>query len=144
MTRAADPDVQAIIDYDDDKPIPSMEPFIRAASRLVDKVDSNDTSNTLSNGELKEIEIWLAAHFYAHKDLQFTRHRSGRSEGYFQVGMVEAGPLNVTIWGKQAMLLDTTGYLADLNKNVVSGGNEITLSWLGKAPSTQTDYIDRD
>lgn len=144
MTRASEDDVRNVIDYDTDLPLVSMAPFIRAASTLVDKVESNDSSSLLTSADLKEIETWLAAHFYAHKDLQFKRSEAGEGKAQYQVGMDEKGPLNSNIWGKTAMLLDVTGYLADQNQQAIRGKQTVTLSWLGKPPSTQTDYVDRD
>lgn len=121
-----------------------MEPFIRAASGLVDKISSNDSSSLLNNADLKEIEIWLAAHLYAHYDLQFKSSTASEGGAVFQTGKDEEGPLNMTMWGKTAMLLDVTGYLTNLNQDAIKGKSKITLQWLGKPPSTQIDYIDRD
>ncbi len=144
MSRANDNDVRAIIDYDTDKPLVSMQPFIRAASVLVDKIEANDTSSILNSDALKEVETWLAAHFYAHKDLQYKSAKAMDAGAVFQVGQDGLGPLELTMWGRQAMLLDMSGYLSKLNQDAIRGKSKITLSWLGKPPSSQIDYVDRD
>ena len=141
---ASDDNVRSVISHDTDLPLVSMEPFIRAAGSLVTKVESNDADNLLSATDLKEVEIWLAAHFYAHFDMQESSTVAGEGEARFQVGQPGKGPLELTMWGRSAMLLDITGYLANLNQDVMKGKRKITFSYLGKRPSLQTDYVDRD
>jgi len=144
MSRTNDDAIRDIIDVDTDKPLVSMSAFIRAAATLVDKISSNDSASLLSAPDLREIETWLAAHFYAHKDMQYSSSKAGEAFSSFQTGARERGPLNMTMWGKTAMILDVTGYLSVLNQDAIRGKSKITLEWLGKAPSAQTDYTDRD
>ena len=48
---------------------------------------------------------------------------------------------DATLYGQTAKRLDVTGYLAKLDKPDRPKAGSI---WLGKAPSEQTDYEDRD
>ena len=142
MARANDADVRPIID--DDVSI-SMAPFIAAANALTDYVDSCDVDNDLSTVQLLQIEIWLSAHFYAHRDQQYASKITERAEAIFQVGRQGEGSLDTTQWGRTAMILDVTGCLARLNDEVKTGGKKkVGLTWLGKAPSDQISYRDRD
>ena len=144
MSRASSSDVRAVVSTDTALPLADIEPYIRHAGSLTSKVASNDSGSLLDANDLRSIETYLAAHFYALFDLQFKVSKAKDASAVFQTGADEKGPLNSTIWGKQAMLLDVTGYLANLNQDAVRGKSKITLRWLGKPPSTQIDYIDRD
>lgn len=144
MSRASENDVRDVISFNPELPLPDMSPYIRTAATLVDKVESNDSSSLMDNADLKEVEIYLAAHCYAHKDLQFTKSKAGESFAEFQTGTPGKGFLDSTMWGRMAVGLDETGYLAKLNKQSINGKFTLTVSWLGKPPSTQIDYVDRD
>jgi hypothetical protein len=114
----------------------NMEPFIEVANAITDKVSSNDTNGVMNSALLKNLELWLAAHFYAIRDQQYSSKSTGASSGQFQ-GNTDMG-LDHTSWGQQAKLLDLTGFLNKLGKGVASG------TWLGKPVSEQTDYEDRN
>ncbi len=124
--RVTATDVQRIVDSDPDI---NMVPFIAAANALTDKVSSNDTGGVLNAALLKEIERNLAAHFYSLRDPLYTSKTTGKSEGKWE-------PRSYL---KAAQLLDITGYLISIQSN-----NRASMSWLGLAPSEQTDYLDRD
>jgi len=141
MSRASDPAVRKIIQADSTLDI---GPFIEAATTLVDYVDGCDTGNTLSKEQLKQIEIWVSAHLYATRDQQYSAKKTLDASAKFQVGAVGTGSLDITSWGRQAMLLDTTGCLSNLNEQAKTGKRVASASWLGKPPSDQTDYEDRD
>ena len=133
--RASDADVRAIIDTD---PAIATTIPIRAANTLVDWInDKCDQDNVLTAAQLGEIETWLAAHFYAHRDPQYSSKATEKASATFQ-GATGMG-LESTVWGQTAMTLDPTGCLASRNK-----GGKAGVLWLGKAPSDQTDYEDRD
>ncbi len=138
MARVNDDEVRGIID--DDVEIP-MQPFITTATVMTDYVDSCDTDNVLSANHLKEIERWLAAHYYAHRDQQYI----SRINVKFQGGEPGVGTFDTTHWGRTAMGLDISGCLTRLNKEAETGRKiSAGITWLGKAPSDQIDYVDRD
>ena len=75
-------------------------------------------AGTITTEHLKKIELWLAAHFVACSiERQTTMEKIGGTSAKF-VGEAdrEARGLNLTSFGQQAMLLDTTGNLATLGK----------------------------
>lgn len=116
----------------------SMTPFMHAANSLVDKIDTYDTEGVLSNSDLKLIETWLAAHFYGVRDAQFQSKSTQGASGGFQG---QTGKfLELTWWGQQAMLLDVSGYLRNLNDGKVNMLPQ--LLWLGTAPSQVTNQAD--
>jgi len=116
-----------------------MEPFIRLATRLVDKVSANDSSSILSATDLTHLELLLAAHFYSVADPSTREEAAGKAKDIWDIGMGYKG-LEETKWGRQAIALDDSGYLAAINTGVIRG----TVEWGGLAPSEQTDYLDRD
>lgn len=136
MARSRDSDVRAIISTDANL---SISPFIEAATILVDRVATCATarSETLTTDQLHIIETYLAAHFYAHRDPQYQEKQTEKASAVFQ-GKTGMG-LESTYWGQTAMTLDTSGCLASFGR-----GTRASLNWLGKAPSDQIDYIDRD
>jgi hypothetical protein len=127
--------VKQILNVDDDIPLTG---FIRAASALTDHVASKDESSLLNSTLLQEIESWLAAHMYSHRDQMYAQKHAGKSGGVFQ-GMTGMR-LDSTQYGQTAMMLDVSGTLASLSR----GRHKASLAWLGKPPSEQTDYDDRD
>lgn len=104
-------------------------PFIRAASLLVDKLDVYDTAGVHSVADLKEIETWLAAHFYGLRDAQYQSKSTGGASATFQgqTGLC----LDLTWWGQTAKILDTTGYLAKLDQEAKGGKRVASMQWLG-------------
>ena len=106
--------VQGIIETD--ATIGSLDPFILAANELVSEVCA-----PLGYGDirLELIERWLAAHFYAVRDLRIASESAGSVKSDYQ-HKVDLN-LAVTIYGQQAMTLDTIGGLASLNKQTTSG-----------------------
>lgn len=110
-SRVVGSEVKEIIDTEltDDQ----VEPFIQAATLLVDSYLSNKTD--LSTAMLKEIERWLAAHFIASS--------VDPREQVVRVGTIEVNLEGTTgqglffsRYGQQAMLLDVTGTLKRLNQ----------------------------
>ena len=132
--RTTEQDVRAIIDTDASL---SIAPFIDAATSLTDYVSSKDSDSLLSSTTLEQIEKWLAAHFYAHRDQQYATKKTGQASATFQ-GKTDMG-LNSTQWGQTAKTLDVTGTLRQLDS-----GRKASLAWLGLPPSEQTNYEDRD
>lgn len=134
--RSSVEEVEVLIrDYDNDI---SLEPFIRMAYVLTNRVAAKDTDSLLGSDELAEIERWLAVHFYETRDHELSQEATEKASGQY-VGQFGKG-LERTRAGQNAMLFDETGYL----RRVSNGAVVPKVSWLGKAPSNQTDYVDRD
>ena len=128
MSRTSETNVRQIIDTDSTL---TVEPFIRAASRIVDKLAScaSERNETLTSGQLQDIETWLAAYLYAHRDPQYTSKSTLSASGSFKT----------LDYLETAKMLDTSGCLDELLSN-----QRASMVWLGKEPSSQTDYSDRD
>jgi hypothetical protein len=100
--------------------IPTTETItaqINAANVVVtEKLGSN---GTITADHLKEIERWLAAHLVACSiERQTTKEKIGATAAEFvgsQQGAAGLG-LNLTTYGQQVLVLDTTGTLANLGK----------------------------
>lgn len=135
MARVTEQEVSAIIKIDGTL---SVAPFIDVATALVDYVVAQDANSILTSALLIQIEKFLAAHFYAHRDQQYIQKKTGDASAAFQL-KVDLG-LNSTQWGQTAMRLDVSGTLASLN----TAKGRASLSWLGYKKSEQTDYADRD
>lgn len=140
MARTGEDDVREIINNGADI---GVQVCIETASALVDLVESNDSSNTLNAKTLRLIETWLAAHFYGIRDPQYQEKRTEKAEAVYQ-GRTDLG-FDSNYWGQTAMRLDVTGYLSRINDEAKKGGKrQPVISWLGKAPSAQINYVDRD
>jgi hypothetical protein len=125
---------------------PSLTPYLDAASLLVgDLEDAASTAPAAARLEL--VERWLAAHYYALSDQPYSDEWTEGAKATYQgkTGMY----FEATKYGQAALGLDTTGYLAGLQAAAVvasGGSSRVTagVSWLGKAPSAQRDYNQRD
>jgi hypothetical protein len=115
-------------------------PYIEIASVLTDKVEECDASrkDELTDGQLEGIERYLAAHLYALDDQQYRAKQTERASAQFG-GKTDMG-LDFTRFGQMAKILDTSGCLDSFDTKQ----HYIQMTWLGKAPSAQTDYEDRD
>lgn len=100
----------------------SLDPFIKAAAILVDKVAAK---NILSKETLKVIETWLAAHFYCMRDPRTVSEKAGQVQASYQ-SKVDLF-LSNSNYGQQAIVLDTTGTLRAIN----AGVRPARLLWLG-------------
>jgi len=144
MANATTDSVAGILDID---PAIDLVPFIRTASVLVTWLVSVDTKNVLTSDLLTEIESYLAAHFYSHRDQLLQSKSTGAASGSFQgqTGMV----LNSTQYGQTAMMLDVTGNLAKRSKEVEEGTvHSAKLIWMGTPvdslrPCPPVDFNDR-
>jgi len=106
---------------------PDLGPFIEAANSIVTAVC---TSTALTEAQLELIERWLSAHMYAIRAPRRAMERAGDVAQSFQY-KVDLG-LKVTTYGQQAMLLDTSGALANLDARTTKGGPvRATVAWLG-------------
>lgn len=121
-----------------DGTLPSMTPFIASATVIVDRVVTCAARKgiTLTDAELELIERWLAAHFYSCSDKNITsKSTEGASASY--AGQTEKG-FDSTLYGQTAMRIDPSNCLFTVDKTWMAGA-----IWLGKRPSSQTDYVDR-
>lgn len=119
MARTTSALVGGIIDLDTTV---SLDPFIKAASALVDEVEAK---GKLTAARLKLVETWLAAHFYCMRDPRATSEKAGPVGASYQ-SKVDLF-LATSHYGQQAMVLDTTGTLRALS----SGRKPARLLWLG-------------
>ena len=132
MPRTTDAAVQGIIEHD---ATISLTPFIEVANALV-------TELCLTSGydatRLELIERWLSAHFYAVRDPR-VGFETVKGVGQSFTRKIDYG-LRVTHYGQQALLLDTAGNLASLNKRTKDGAKGTAgVSWLGKGTSDGDD-----
>jgi len=111
-------------------PVPSsvtdLSAFISLAHELVEKVIVTPYPDAHTEAWLTEIEKWLSAHFAA---IRYTRTSSESigevSEAYqYKVDL----DLRCTMYGQQAILLDTTGTLSRLGKTRTA-----SIGWIGNA-----------
>jgi hypothetical protein len=137
MARTTDVLVKEVIETDDIE-VPSLTPFINAAAALVARVcePEYDLADADDIDLLTQIETWLAAHFYAIRDNRVAVERTGtaiQTQYQYKVGLM----LAATMYGQQAMMLDTSGALAALSKALEKGATqEVSLIWLGTEEET--------
>lgn len=123
---------------------PSLVPYIETANVLVDEVIDHAAAKgealTAKRAEL--LERWLAAHFYCSSDQPYKQRSTLRAQGTFQgqTGMY----LEATKYGQAALLLDTTGSLSTITGTSSVIKRTVGLDWLGKSPTDQIPYRDRD
>lgn len=125
-------EVRKIIVVPDDA---DLNGVILSASLLTDQVESNDSAGILGVEMLTRIETWLAAHFYAIQDQQYMSEGQGKSNATFQTGQKGKGTFDINDYGRTAMGLDVTGYLAQINQNSIKGRGKFRMTWLGKTSS---------
>jgi hypothetical protein len=104
----------------------SLAVFLDMASALTDQLAKVDGASggvggvggqsLLSDAMLAQIELLLAAHFYSLRDQRYQSKSTGRASATFQ-GQAGEG-LASTDYGRNAMALDVTGYLARVNRGV--------------------------
>ena len=119
----------------------SLQPYVDAATLLVTRVAACavERGRDLTSDELEMIERWLAAHCYVQSDQTYASKSTSKASASFhgQTGL----RLDNSKYGQMALALDTSGCLQALTavqRQVASA------FWLGKVPSEQTDYVDRD
>lgn len=91
--------------------------FINSANRLVDRVNTIGGMTNAAN--LKDIELWLSAHFI---HILFPESSMEKADVVSQsfLGKVDLH-FDQTRYGQMALLLDTTGTLAKLQKQAKTG-----------------------
>ena len=137
--RATAESVAAIIEVDESI---SLDPFIAAASSLVDRVRDYAVANSLladgtEDGDktreekLEEIETWLAAHFYTVRDPRPVSEGAGPVSTSYQ-SRVDLR-LFTSHYGQMAAMLDETGILEEINKGKgITRTRRVGVHWLGK------------
>lgn len=112
--------------------VPSLTPFIEAASALVTRVcdPEYDLDDTDDVNLLTQVETWLAAHFYGIRDKPIASEGVGPVNASYQykLGLILAS----TMHGQTAMSLDVSGALAKYSKELEKGqNNRVGVTWLG-------------
>jgi hypothetical protein len=108
-----------------------LSPCIATANEIVTEVcGSSGYSDGYIGSRMELIERWLAAHFYTIFDNQLATARAGTVAVSYQ-HKVDYGYRN-SMYGQQAMLLDTKGNLAK-QENTVNVQRKIVLGlvWIG-------------
>lgn len=118
----------------------SVQFAIDAAVIIMDRVETC-ADGDLTEAELAGIETWLAAHCYCMSDPNYTSKNTAGAGGTF-VGQTTMY-LNATRYGQMALSLDSTGCLASITDPTLQR-QSVGLKWLGKPPSSQRAYRDRD
>jgi len=116
--RVTAAEVAEIYEYDSDITSTEIDIFITSANILTNKV--NTVGEITATTQLKEIERWLAAHFVCIRDPQAASEKAGPVSQKLQEKV--ALNFNQTRYGQQALILDTSGYLASLQKSAEDGG----------------------
>ena len=111
MARTTTTEVKAILDTD----LTDLDAFILPAGQLVDRVAAADSS--LAAAILEEIECWLAAHFASMRDPRASKSTIGPTSFTYE-GKTGMG-LEFTRYGQMALLLDSTGTLVKLGKQLL-------------------------
>lgn len=93
---------------------------------------------TLSSAEQDAIQNYLAAHLYSISDRPIKQKGTSAKYATFD-GQTSMG-LKATLYGQQAIALDPSGVLSNLD----TPRRSIGMAWLGKPKSAQSDYSDRN
>lgn len=135
MARTTSDKVKELVETDDAVSV-DLVVFIETANALVTEhcAVATDEEGALLMDEvrLELVERWLAAHFYAIRDnfARTTNEKAGSvAAGYYS--KVDLG-LNVTHWGQQAMMLDTSGALAGISALTAKAANGQTPAAIGR------------
>ncbi len=124
MARTTDTLVRAVIEVD--AAITDLTPFIDAAHGLVE-AQCTDIMEAVAT----DVETWLAAHLITIRENRASNEKAGEvAQAYqYKLGL----GLECSMYGQQAMMMDSTGGLARWNKLVLSGKSAQTasVSWLG-------------
>jgi hypothetical protein len=97
-------------------PLTDLTAFISAAHTIV---EDRLLDQGLTDTALKEIERWLAAHFVSFRSPAEKRSQKiGSAQEVYLVANLSStgGMLKTSLYGMQAMALDTSGTLAQLGK----------------------------
>lgn len=132
--------IAILLDNYDTSNAPSLSGFIDAASSIVDDIMTAIAAagkTALSSTKQELIERWLTAHMYHCADPTYTSKSTGGASGSF-MGSGAMG-LDGSRYGQMAKMLDSSNTLLAIDK-----GGRVSAVWLGKPPSTQIPYRDRE
>ena len=106
-----------------------LQRFILAANSIANKLATADTNSVHSSADLEAIETWLAAWAYHPADLMYASKNTAGAGASFQgqTGM----HFQNNYFGQMALMLDTTGYLAKLQQQAMTGPKVAGGSWAG-------------
>jgi hypothetical protein len=128
--------VQAILlsDYDGES---ALDIFIRGANSIVDRLVTcaADEGYTFTTAEKELLEAYVAAYRYSLSDRLYSSRNTSKAGGSFLMPEGNQNP-----YFRAAIELDPSGCLREL----LTPAPKAEGFWLGKAPSEQTDYTDRD
>lgn len=137
--------VAGIIEIDEEIP---LDPFILAASILVDRVRDAAVENDLlkdgesgeltREGKLEKIERWLSAHFYATRDPRAKQEQAGKVGATYQ-SETDLMLLN-SHYGQVAIMLDETGTLKAISDGT-NNGLTATIKWGGTSQPILSDVL---
>ena len=138
--RTTSSDVQTLLggNYDGETDLDAFA--IASATVIVDRMNTcaGEQGFTITTAELELIERWLSAHMYTMQD------RMSKSESTLKasINYVDQTGMNLeeTTFGRMAIMIDPSGCLKQISKK----DDKVGAVWLGKVPSAQTDYKDRD
>lgn len=126
MARTTEAAVGKLIEL---SPSVDITPFIETANVLV--TDCCGAAGYTAD-RLELIERWLTCHFYQIREQQVESEKAGSVSQKFR-GKVDL-LLNLTHYGQQAMVMDSKGGLAKLNKQLTDGAvAKIGVTYLGTA-----------
>lgn len=130
MPRTTDTDVRTVIELD--------AAFVTTAHILTanELVTEYCVAAGYSDTRLELIERWLAAHFCAIQQQISASEGAGSVTQSFQYRL--GLNLAVTMWGQQALILDTAGGLAGASKAAEEGKRK-TVGIFGPAPHTDDE-----
>lgn len=121
----------------------SLGPFIAPANALVNWLQTADAADeaVLNTDLLKQIETFLAAHFYVcNRDKQYTSKSTGGASGSFQGSYAQV--LMSTDPGHTACLLDVSGKLAQRSQEAQTGQKRRAMMfWMGTEYSDDGTFI---
>lgn len=115
---------------------PDLTPYIDTANSMVTQVNSDAVARgfSMTAAQLELIERWLAAHYYTKADPVLANKSQGKASGTFVRGQKEPEPYKDVAIG-----LDVSGMLSALLNRQTAG-----VVWLGKPPSSQIPYTQRN
>lgn len=107
MARVTEEEVKAILDT-----TLTLTAFITTANLLVTE---ELEGSGYSEARLKQIELYLSAHFACLKDPRLSKQKIGDAEDTYQVSKLGMG-LEGSSYGQQVLALDSNSILANLSK----------------------------
>ena len=125
MPRTTAPLIKLIMDVD--ASIVNFAPFILTANLLVTEACS---TAGYTDERLELIERWLSAHFLSIRDKPVSSETAGPITSSYEL-KIGLG-LKASMYGQQALILDSKGGLAKIDKKIQAGGvPTFGVAWVG-------------